>query len=79
MWSRLLSGVGMAALFTGGEWHVINSDPLLTYEEKRNDEVEVYGALGWTLTGGWRLVGTAGESVGSRTRRGGVGRIGVHF
>jgi hypothetical protein len=66
---RLLLGIGLASVFTGGEWETINSNPLLSYEEKRNNKAECYGSLGWAVARSWRLVGTAGASFGSTTGR----------
>jgi hypothetical protein len=65
----LLLGVGLATVFTGGDWATINANPLLTYDEKRNNDLECYGSMGWAVAGNWRLVGTAGASFASHSGR----------
>ncbi len=66
---RLLLGLGGAGVFSRGPWERINSNALLTYDEKRNNESEYYGALGWAVSRRWRLLGTGGVSVASRSGR----------
>lgn len=67
--NRTLLGVGLAGIFAGGDWETAGDNPLMTYEMKRNADLEVCAAIGAALTRNWYLVGTAGWSFDSTTGR----------
>jgi hypothetical protein len=66
---RLLLGIGFSVAFTEGPWRLVTSNHLANNSEKRNDEVELYAAVGLAVLRHLYLVGTMGGAEESKTGR----------
>jgi hypothetical protein len=60
--TRYLSGLGLAVIATGSDWVLLNDNPVMTYEEKRIADAELYGAGGMAVSKNLFVVGTIGRS-----------------